>query len=139
MAKPAKKQPTRRDLLLTGKQHKKIPFECTAVYVEEKIMLVLREKPGPSPDNGVWLATTVEHHDSLRREFPNMRSIGVLGKAVTSWQVLPADAPDFEAAAMLACELVLARDLRIGKVPKSRRTPSAKSTAKRKPERPRKF
>jgi hypothetical protein len=70
----------------------------------------------------VWLATTAEHHESLRREFPNMRSIQVLGKKVTGWQVLPADAPDFEKAAVRACELVVARDPRIGKVPGARRT-----------------
>jgi hypothetical protein len=46
----------------------------------------------------VWLATTEEHHQSLRQEFPNMRSIQVLGKKVTGWQVLPADAEDFEEA-----------------------------------------
>jgi hypothetical protein len=32
------------------------------------------------------------------------------------------DAPDFEEAALRACELVAARDPRIGKVPKPRRT-----------------
>jgi len=32
--------------------------------------------------NGVWLATTEEHHESLRREFRNMRSIQVLGEKV---------------------------------------------------------
>jgi hypothetical protein len=69
----------------------------------------------------VWLATTEEHHQSLRREFPNMRSIQVLGKKVTGWQVLPADAEDFEQAALRACELVLAGDPRIGKVPGARR------------------
>ena len=138
---PARKQP---DPLLGDRQRKKVPyvfvldalaemspwtrpmFGCTAVYIEDKIVLVLRDKPGPSPDNGVWLATTVENHDSLRREFPNMRSIQVLGKKVTGWQVLPADTSDFEEAAMHACELVLARDPRIGKVPKSRKTPSLK-------------
>jgi hypothetical protein len=46
-----------------------------------------------------------------------MRSIQVLGKPVTGWQVLPADALDFETAALRACELVLAGDPRIGKVP----------------------
>jgi hypothetical protein len=50
-----------------------------------------------------------------------MRSIRVLGKKVTGWQVLPADAPDFEEAALRACEFILAGDLRIGKVPASRR------------------
>ena len=64
-------------------------FGCLAVYVEEKIVLILREQPDHPSDNGVWLATTVEHHESLRREFPAMRSIAVLGKGVTGWQILP--------------------------------------------------
>jgi len=101
-------------------------FGCVAVYVAEKIIFALRDKPESQADNGVWLATTVEHHESLRREFPSMRSIRVLGKKVTGWQVLPADAPDFEAAAMRACELVLAGDTRIGKVPDSRRRSRAR-------------
>lgn len=95
-------------------------FGCLAVYVKEKIVLVLRDKPG-GEDNGVWLATTVEHHESLRAEFPNMRSIGVLGKDVTGWQILPAEVPDFEETALRACELIAARDPRIGKVPKPKR------------------
>lgn len=102
-------------------------FGCLAVYVEDKIVLVLRDKAGASADNGVWLATTRDHHESLLREFPNMRSIGVLGKKVTGWQVVPADAPDFEEAAMHACELIIARDPRIGKVPASRRPSSVKN------------
>ena len=96
-------------------------FGCLAVYVGEKIVLILRDKRDGAPDNGVWLATTKEHHESLRRTFPNMRSIQVLGKDVTGWQVLPVDSPDFEEAALRACELVVARDPRIGKVPGARR------------------
>ncbi len=92
-------------------------FGCLAVYVEDKIVLILRDKPKYAADNGVWLVTTHEHHESLRCEFPNMRSIQLLGKPITGWQVLPSDAPDFEEAALRACELVLARDPRIGKVP----------------------
>jgi hypothetical protein len=95
-------------------------FGCLAIYVGHKIVLILRDKGSGAPDNGVWLATTCEHHESLRREFPNMRSIGVLGKGVTGWQVLPVEAPDFEEAALRACELVLAGDRRIGKIPKSK-------------------
>ena len=96
-------------------------FGCLAVYVAEKIVLILRDQRDGTADNGVWLATTKDHHDSLRREFPNMRSIAVLGKGVTGWQVLPADAPDFEEAALRACECILAADPRIGKVPGARR------------------
>lgn len=146
MPKVRLNQPSRplKDPLLVSKKRKAVPHEfvldalaelsprtnpmfgCLAVYVGEKIVLVLRDKRKPSADNGVWLATTVEHHDSLRREFPNMRSIQVFGKEVTGWQVLPADASDFEGAALHACELVIARDPRIGKVPKARRAPKAK-------------
>jgi len=96
-------------------------FGCLAIYVKDKIVLILRDKPASKADNGVWLATTKEHHASLRGEFPNMRSIRVLGKKVTGWQVLPADAPDFEESALRACEFVAAGDPRIGKVPASRR------------------
>ncbi len=114
-------------------------FGCLAVYVEDKIVLILREKRDVTEDNGVWLATTEEHHQSLRREFPNMRSIQVFGKEVTGWQVLPADAPDFEEAALRACDLVLAGDPRIGKVPGTRRLSgsgakkAAKSSKRAKP------
>ena len=127
------------DVLLRVKPRKAVPFEfvldalsalspdtrplfgCLAMYVQDKIVLVLRDKRTSTEDNGVWLATTQEHHESLRREFPRMRSIKVLGKGVTGWQVLPADAPDFEESALRACELILAKDPRIGKVPKPRR------------------
>ena len=96
-------------------------FGCLAIYVADKIVLILRDKRDETADNGVWLATTKDHHASLRREFPNMRSIRVLGKGETGWQVLPADAPDFEEAALRACERILAADPRIGKVPGARR------------------
>ena len=96
-------------------------FGCLAVYVRDKIVFVLRDKRDQTEDNGVWLVTTTEHHQSLRREFPNLRSIQVWGKKVTGWQVLPAAAENFEEAALRACELVLAGDPRIGKVPGARR------------------
>jgi len=109
-------------------------FGCLAIYVGERIVLILRDKLAYPADNGVWLATTKESHESLRREFPSMRSIELLGKPVTGWQVLPADASDFEAAALHACELVVAGDPRIGKVP-GERAAKSKSTASNKPSR----
>lgn len=102
-------------------------FGCVAVYVGEKIVLVLRDKPTFPGDNGVWLATTLEHHESLRRDFPNMRSIELLRREVTGWQVLPIDAPDFEQASLRACEFIVAGDSRIGKVPGARRSTSSRA------------
>ncbi len=97
-------------------------FGCLAVYVDDKIVFILRDKHDKSANNGVWLAVSREHHAGLRREFPHMRSVWILGKKMTGWQVLPVDAPDFEKAALRACELVIARDPRIGRVPRARRS-----------------
>jgi hypothetical protein len=151
MSKPRPKpsRPTLDDALYAVKPRKLVPFSfvldalaplspwtrpmfgCLAIYVQEKIVLILRDKPSTPLDNGVWLATTQEHHPSLRLEFPNMRSIQVLGKKVTGWQLLPVDALDFESSALHACDLVLAGDLRIGKVPGAKPSSKAKSRAKK--------
>src|SRR5262249_45014528 len=118
------------DAISTLSPYTRPMFGCLAIYVKDKIVLILRDKPKNTADNGVWLATTEEHHQSLRREFPNMRSIQVLGKPVTGWQVLPVDAPDFESSALRACELVLAGDPRIGKIPGARTSKSSKAAGR---------
>ncbi len=105
-------------------------FSCVAVYVGSKIVLALRDKPTGISSNGVWLATTEEHHQSLRCEFPHMQSIPALGPGITGWQILPAHVPDFEEAALHACELIAAGDSRIGKIPgpsRSRKSASKKN------------
>jgi len=97
-------------------------FGCTAVYVDDKIVFILRDKGKPRADDGVWVATVHEHHASLRRELPMLRSISVLAEGgVTGWQMIPVDAEGFEEGALRACALVRAGDPRIGKVPASRR------------------
>lgn len=121
-ARPVKKKPIPYEFALEAlepaKPYTRSMFGCLAVYVDEKIVMVLRRRDSSPQDNGVWLATTLEHHPSLRNEFSSMRSIAVLGHGVTGWQVLPEEAPDFEESVMRACELILARDVRIGKTPK---------------------
>jgi hypothetical protein len=96
-------------------------FGCTAVYVGERIVFILREKKGDWVDNGVWVATTREHHASLLKVLPTLRSIAVFGGGETGWQVLPADSDDFDESVLRACALVKAGDARIGKVPKPKR------------------
>jgi hypothetical protein len=132
LAKPRKRVPHQfvLDALSELEPRMNPMFGCLAIYVGEKIMLVLRDKPSYPSDNGVWLATTPEHHDSLRQEFPSMRSIELLGKKITGWQVLPTDSKNFEADALHACELVLAGDSRIGKVPGTRRSKRSDDVAR---------
>jgi hypothetical protein len=142
--KPSRKAPPPEEAFFAPKRAKSPPFPfvldalepegpttrpmfgCLAVYVEDKIVLALRDKAGGDSDNGVWLATTAEHHTSLRAELPSLRSIPVLGPGVTGWQVLPSDSPDFEDEVLRAVELIRARDPRIGKVPKARRAKGKK-------------
>lgn len=93
-------------------------FGCHAIYQNEKIVLITRNKEEHKHDNGVWLATTQEHHASLKRDFPSMRSIQLLGNKETAWQNLPADADDFEESVLKACDLIRKGDIRIGKIPK---------------------
>lgn len=90
-------------------------FGCHAVYVKGKIVLMLRSKETYQYDNGVWLATTHEHHSSLKKDFPAMRTIRLLGGAESEWQNLPADSDDFEEEVMKACNFILKGDPRIGK------------------------
>jgi hypothetical protein len=148
--RPNKAFPPPDDRIFPVKRRKAVPYEfvldalanlptetrtmfgCLAVYLGDKIVLILRDRRDNGSDNGVWIATTEEHHTSLGREFPNMRSIQLFGERTTGWQVLPADAPDFEQAALHACELIVARDPRIGKVPKSRQKTIAKTAAQTK-------
>ncbi len=104
-------------------------FGCLAVYVGEKIVFALRNKGNPKKDDGLWLATTAEHHASLQKTFPSMRSISVLGDGgVTGWQNLPADDDDFEESALRACALIRKGDARIGKVPKRKKKKKALGT-----------
>jgi hypothetical protein len=113
--------------------HTKPLFGCVGVYVDEMIVLALREKEAAPEDNGLWIATTAEHHASLRALLPEMRSIGVLGPGVTGWQIVPADSVDFEDAALRVCGLIQAGDPRIGKIPKSRRKMPRPTKAERAP------
>lgn len=96
-------------------------FGCTAVYVDQKIMLVLRDREDYPRDNGVWIATDREHHASLEKELPSMRSIEIFGDGPTHWRNLPATSLGFEEEVLRLCELIRRGDPRIGRIPKGRK------------------
>lgn len=99
-------------------------FGCHSVYVDGKIVLALRDKD--DEDSGVWIGTSKPFHESLKKEFPSMRSIRIFGPGTSGWQVLPKDADDFEESVLHLCDLVLKKDPRIGNIPK----PKKKKTGK---------
>jgi hypothetical protein len=100
-------------------------FGCQAVYVGIKIMLVMRHRADYPEANGIWMATEKRHHASLKKLFPSMRSVYLLsgGRSETNWQMLPEDDEGFEAEAGRLCELLLAGDERIGRVPGKKKHP----------------
>jgi hypothetical protein len=94
-------------------------FGCHAIYVSDKIVLILRNKKTAKKDNGVWVATTAEHHESLQKTFPSLRPIAVFGEQ-SAWRNLPSNADDFEESVVAICELIVRNDPRIGKSPKGK-------------------
>ncbi|MGP8215952.1 MAG: hypothetical protein ACLQQ4_10345 [Bacteroidia bacterium] len=99
-------------------------FGCYSVYIGDKIIFVLRDKKTYPECNGVWIATSHEHHKSLKKELPSMCSVTVLNDGAgrdTGWQMLRADDDNFEPLVIKACELILHGDPRIGKIPKPRK------------------
>jgi hypothetical protein len=102
-------------------------FSGHAVYIEDKVVLMLRDHPKSPQDNGLWLIfanefDTSQNHKSLRQKFPSLRPIELLNGKIKHWLVLPSDSPNFESESLQACDLLLAHDPRIGRIPKSRQS-----------------
>ncbi len=95
-------------------------FGCHAIYVREKIMIILRDKPVHPEANGIWIATSNEYHDYLRKKIGKIKSVYILsgGKAETNWQMIGKKEDDFEEKAIRICQLIIKGDLSIGKIPK---------------------
>ncbi len=99
-------------------------FSGFGIYIGDKIVLMLRDRPKFPEDNGVWIVlseSTDPTDKALRKEFPSLRKIGLLGGKIGHWLLIPSDGENFESEALRACELILRRDPRIGRVPVSRR------------------
>ena len=96
-------------------------FGWYSVYVGELLVLCLWDRADRPAKQGVWVATVPEHRESLASEFPSHRVARTVdGRPVPRWVLLPSDHPGFEADALRAAELVVAKDPRVGHVPLSR-------------------
>ncbi len=99
-------------------------FSGFAVYSGNLLILMVRDRPTSVRDNGVWLVlseTTDPQDPTLRRDFPSLRRIELLGGMISHWLLIPSDSPTFESESLHACDLLLRRDTRLGRIPKSRR------------------
>ena len=108
-------------------------FSGFAVYVGEKIVLMLRDSLKQPEDNGVWIVfaeTANLAAPEIRKDFPSIRLIKLLGGKIAHWRLIPADSETFESEALHACELLLKQDVRFGRIPQSRQTRPAKQRRK---------
>lgn len=94
--------------------HRKM-FGCDAAYLDEALYLVVADRDDPW--NGVLVCTSRERQAALMADIPNLLPHPELGK----WLYLPQSDEQFEAVAARLAALALARDPRMGVIPKPKR------------------
>lgn len=95
-------------------------FGCDAAYIDGVLYLVVADQD--EPWNGLMVCTSKDRHAALIEAMPALHPHPVLGK----WLYVSQSHPAFEAVTEQLVALVLARDERIGVVPKPRRRPARK-------------
>src|SRR5476651_839047 len=92
-------------------------FGMYYIYLDKKLMLLLRKASKNLDLNGIWIATIKQHHQSLQIEVPALSDF-ILDTGEThdsGWRFLKEDDDDFETSAITICEMIARGDKRIGK------------------------
>ena len=96
------------------------------LYLDDRLLCGLRDSSKQSNSNGLWLFTTIEHIDSLGKEFPDLSRRYLWRSGKNAWVVLPSRLAEFEEYAFRACELILNVDRRVGRIIRRRTSPPRK-------------
>ena len=91
-------------------------FGFTHIYLDERLLCSLRDSAKQPATNGMWLYTSVDHLESLSREFPQLSKRYLWRSGKNGWVVLASKLEYFEEYAYKACELILNGDRRIGRI-----------------------
>jgi hypothetical protein len=103
-------------------------FGFTYVYLDEKLLLALRDANKKLNTNGIWIFTEAEHLESLRLEFPALARQSFWKSGTNGWVILAAKNENFEEYAFRVCELILLGDRRFGRMTRgSWKRPSPKN------------
>jgi hypothetical protein len=96
-------------------------FGMHYIYLNKKIVLILRKASKNLDMNGVWVATSKEHHQSLEKDVPALADFVLDNGEMhdSDWRLVKHDHDDFEEAAIKICELITHGDKRIGKETKA--------------------
>ncbi len=90
-------------------------FGCQACYLNGRLVLALTS--GEEPWNGLLIPTDHKFHESIRKEFKNIKQHPVLKK----WLYLPEATEDFETVASDIVEAIKINDLRFGVEPQEKK------------------
>lgn len=92
-------------------------FGMYYIYLDRKIMLILRKATKDTDISGIWVATKKAHHENLQKEIPALAEFILDNGDVydSDWRLIREDHDDFEAAAVSVCGLIAHGDSRIGK------------------------
>jgi len=104
-------------------------FGFTYLYLDDRLLCCLRDSSKQPNSNGLWLFTTIEHIDSLGKEFPDLSRRYLWRSGKNAWVVLPSRLGEFEEYAFKACELILNGDRRVGRTTRGRTTPRKRGSS----------
>ncbi len=90
-------------------------FGMHYIYCRKKIMMILRQRLNEPEFNGIWVATSKAHHESLQKDVPDLGPFFWAGnEQYGNWLLIQDGVDGFEEAAMKVCELISHGDPRIG-------------------------
>lgn len=90
-------------------------FGNVAIYHGEKILLATRQKDDKPIDNGIWVGTSLEHHEEIKSLIPSLTNLTTYN--IKKWLLLPETADDFEESAQLLTDLIKQNSPLIGIIP----------------------
>lgn len=92
-------------------------FGMYYIYWGKKIMLILRKRINLPEFNGIWVATSTKHHQSLKNDVPELGPFFLAGNEKRgNWLLIQDGTSNFEEAAIIVCKLISHGDPRIGKL-----------------------
>jgi hypothetical protein len=92
-------------------------FGMYYIYLHQKNMLILRKLNKNLHLNGIWIATDVANHTSLKADVPGITDFVLDSgkKHDSAWQLLREQDDNFEIDAVKICGFISRGDARIGK------------------------
>lgn len=88
---------------------------CYGLFVDQKLLMLLRERENEPEFNGIFIATQPQFFDALQNDIHTSNMTFDLDGVGHSWIFLSEDLEDFHEKLQKTCDMIKANDERIGK------------------------